>query len=76
MKTFWLMLLEKAVVALLDKDWQKIVGQVKMLMAFDLSGEQKRKSAYQSLRGLGVDCATWLLYASIEIAYGKMKGMS
>lgn len=74
MKTFWLILLEKAIAALLSHSWDDVVYQVKLLTTFDdMAGSEKREKAFIMLRSLGVDAATWLLYAAIEIAYGKIK---
>jgi hypothetical protein len=73
MNKIWTALLYKAIQALLSKDWNSVVYQVGALMHSDLTGEEKRSIAFITLRNYGVECATWLLYAAIEIAYGQLK---
>lgn len=60
MKTLWLMLLEKAIAALLAHNWDNVIHQVSRLTQVDVPGDEKRAAAYKMLRSLGVDCATWL----------------
>lgn len=73
MKNFWITLLQKAIAALLAKDWDTVVSSVYLLTGADIPGEQKREQVYLMLRDAGVSVATWLLYAAIEIAYGQIK---
>ena len=73
MKSFWITLLQKAIAALLAKDWDSVVSSVYLLTGADIPGEQKREQVYLMLRDAGVSVATWLLYAAIEIAYGQIK---
>lgn len=73
MNSFWLMLLQKAIAALLHKDWDAVVSSVYLLTGSDLPGDQKREQVFIMLRDAGVSVATWLLYAAIEIAYGQLK---
>lgn len=74
MKTILLALLEKTIAALLAGDWGQVKAWVETYMMADLPGEEKRRIVFEQLRKLGVDCATWLLYAAIEVAYGRIKG--
>ena len=73
MKNFWIALLQKAIAALLAKDWDAVVSSVYLLIGADIPGEQKREQVYLMLRDAGVSVASWLLYAAIEIAYGQIK---
>ena len=73
MKSFWTTLLQKAIAALLAKDWDLVVSSVYLLTSADTPGEQKRERVYLILREAGVSVAAWLLYAAIEIAYGQIK---
>lgn len=74
MKTLLLALLEKTIAALLAGNWGQVKAWVESYMRSDLPGDQKRQLVFEQLRKLGVDSATWLLYAAIEIAYGRIKG--
>ncbi len=73
MKSFWIALAKKAVAAYFDKDWNSIVSQVQALLNSDIPGEQKRQIVFDTLRSFGIDAASWLLYAAIELAYGNLK---
>lgn len=73
MQAFWTALLQKAISALLAKDWDAVVSNVYLLTGADIPGEQKREQVYLMLRDAGVSVASWLLYAAIEIAYGQLK---
>ena len=73
MNAIWTVLLNKAIQQLLKRDWPSVVAQVSALMNSDKTGDEKRAIVYRTLREYGVACATWLLYAAIEIAYGKLK---
>ncbi len=73
MNKLWTALLYKAIQALLAKDWNSVVFQVGVLMDSKKTGEEKRTIAFNTLRQYGIDCATWLLYAAIELAYGQLK---
>ena len=73
MKNFWITLLQKAIAALLAKDWDAVVSSVYLLTGSTIPGEQKREQVYLMLRDAGVSVAAWLLYAAIEIAYGQIK---
>jgi len=73
MNAIWTALLTKAIQKLLARDWPSVVNQVSVLMDSDKTGDEKRAIVYRTLREYGVACATWLLYAAIEIAYGKLK---
>ena len=73
MNAIWTALLNKAIQQLLKRDWPSVVAQVSALMNSDKTGDEKRAIVYSTLREYGVACATWLLYAAIEIAYGKLK---
>lgn len=73
MKSLWTALLYKAIQAILKKDWNSVTFQVGKLMDSSIPGEQKRQIVFDTLRGFGIDAASWLLYAAIELAYGKLK---
>lgn len=73
MQAFWTALLQKAIAALLHKDWDAVVSSVYLLTGAAIPGEQKREQVFIMLREAGVSVATWLLYAAIEIAYGQLK---
>ena len=74
MKAFWLALLQKAIQALLSKEWGVIVNKVEsLIMDREMSGAEKRERVFVLLRECGSQAATWLLYAGIEIAYGTLK---
>lgn len=74
MKSFWLALLQKAIQALLSKEWGVILNEVEsLIMDRDVSGAEKRERVFVLLRAYGSQAATWLLYAGIEIAYGTLK---
>jgi hypothetical protein len=75
MSKFWLVLLRKAVAALLGAHWDVIKDVVQSLVDYDASGEEKRRQALIQLRIIGVDVATWLLSAAVEVAYGLIKEM-
>lgn len=72
-RRFWLGLLRKAIAKLLGLDWEMVQVSVKALMESGLSGEEKRRLALAQLRMVGVETATWLLSAAIEVAYGEIK---
>lgn len=72
-RRFWLGLLRKAIAKLLGLDWEMVQVSVKALMESELSGEEKRQLALLQLRVMGVDAATWLVSAAIEVAYGEAK---
>ena len=63
----------KAIAQLMGLDWERVQVNVKALMDSELSGEEKRKLALAQLRMVGVETATWLLNAAIEVAYGEIK---
>ena len=65
-------LLEKAISALLGAFWPKVNQVVEGLNQASVPGEEKRKLAVENLRQQGSQSATWLLNAGIEIAYGKI----
>ena len=70
----WQKLLELALSRLLGgAAWVDVQGVVETLLRAELSGAEKRMLAVQQLRLIGLDCATWLLHAAIEIAYGRIK---
>lgn len=73
MNAFWMALLQKAIAALVYKDWDAVVSNVYSMVGSDVPGEQKREQVFLILRDAGVQVATWLLYAAIEIAYGQLK---
>ena len=73
MKSLWTALLYKAMQALFAKDWNSIVSQVRALLNSNIPGAQKRQIVFDTLRSFGIDAASWLLYAAIELAYGKLK---
>lgn len=73
MKTIWLYMLERAIKALLSYNWDEVVHQVTLLLDENMTGEEKRKRVYSILREMGMNSATWVLNAAIEIAYGKIK---
>lgn len=72
-RRFWLGLLRKAIAKLLGLDWEFVQTSVKALMESELSGEEKRRLALAQLRMVGVETATWLLSAAIEVAYGGLR---
>lgn len=72
-RRFWLGLLRKAIAKLLGLDWEMVQVSVKALMDSELSGEEKRRLALAQLRMAGVETATWLLSAALEVAYGEVK---
>ena len=72
-RRFWIGMLRKAMAMLLGANWAEIKGVVQALMDSDLSGEEKRRQALTHLRMIGVDVATWLLSAAVEVAYGEIK---
>lgn len=69
----WKPLLRLAISNLVGTYWPVIITLVKDLVAVDVSGEEKRRSALIHLRKLGVDLPTWVLSAALEIAYGALK---
>ena len=71
-RRFWMGLLRKAIAKLLGLDWEMVRVSVKSLMDSELSGEEKRRLALTQLRMAGVETATWLLSAAIEVAYGEI----
>lgn len=73
MKAFWLALLERALSALLDGDWKTVKEAVASFLNANISGEEKRRMVVSRLRASGSVVATWLLYAAIEVAYGRLK---
>jgi len=72
-RRFWTGMLRMAIAKLLGLDWEFVQASVKMLMSSELSGEEKRRLALAQLRMAGVETATWLLSAAIEVAYGEIK---
>lgn len=73
-RRFWTGMLRKAIVTLLGRtSWADVQYIVSALMDCELSGEEKRRLAFAQLRSLGVEVATWLLSAAIEVAYGELK---
>ena len=73
MKNFWIALAKKAVAAYFAKDWDKITAEVYVMVSEDIPGEEKKKRIYAALRQFGMDCATWLLYAGIALAWEQIK---
>ena len=73
MNKLWTVLLQKAIAALMGVNWMSVVMQVTKVAQSNLTGDEKRKKVFETLRSFGIDCATWLLYAAIEIAYGQLK---
>lgn len=73
MNKLWTALLYKAIQALLAKDWNSVTYQVGALMQSNIPGSQKRQIVFDTLRSFGIDAASWLLYAAIELAYGQLK---
>ena len=70
----WQKLLELALARLLGgAAWVEVQGVVEALLRAELPGAEKRALAAHHLRIIGLDCATWLLHAAIEIAYGRIK---
>lgn len=73
-RRFWTGMLRKAIVTLLGRaSWADVQHIVSALMDSELSGEEKRRLALLQLRLTGVEVATWLLSAAIEVAYGEAK---
>jgi len=73
----WQKLLELALARLLGGSaWTEVQCVVETLLRADLPGAEKRALAVQQLRLIGLGCATWLLHAAIEIAYGRVKPAS
>lgn len=72
-KRFWIGMLRKAIAMLLGANWAEIKDVVQTLMESEASGEEKRRIALIQLRIIGVEVATWLLSAAIEVAYGLLK---
>jgi predicted ArsR family transcriptional regulator len=66
-------MLRQAVQRILKSDWQTIIKEVSNMMDSELPGKEKKEVVFSLLREYGVACATWLLYAAIDIAYGKLK---
>lgn len=58
---------------LADVDWNAVIQEVRDVWTADWSGEQKRLWVYGRLREISTRGASWLLYAAIEIAVGKLK---
>lgn len=73
MNKIWTALLNQAIERLMGLNWTSVIMQVSKLMDSSKSGDEKRQIAFDTLRSFGIDCATWLLYAAIEIAYGQLK---
>lgn len=73
MKSFWIALAKKAIIAFFSKDWDTITSEVYVMMSEDIPGEEKKKRIFAALREFGMDCATWLLYAGIALAYEQIK---
>ena len=73
MKAFWLALLERALAALLGGDWDFVKHAVRSFLSDEIPGEEKRQKVFALLRAGGSQVATWLLYAGIEVAYGRLK---
>ena len=73
MKAIWLALLERALAALLARDWRDVKDAVALLLDAEIPGEEKRRKVFARLRRDGSQAATWLLYAAIEVAYGRLK---
>ena len=73
MKALWLMLLERALAALLGGDWSFVKQSVQSFLNDEIPGEEKRRKVFALLRAGGSQVATWLLYAAIEVAYGRLK---
>ena len=74
MNKIWTALLNQAIQRLMGVNWISVVMEVSKMMNSGLTGDEKRQYVYATLRNLGIDCATWLLNAAIEIAYGQLKG--
>jgi len=73
MNTFWTMMLNTAVKKLMSGDWVFVINEVMALMTADIPGKEKKEIAFESLRKIGINCATWLLYIAIEVAYSQAK---
>ena len=66
----WKSVLLMACKKLLREHWEDVVFVVQGLSKESIPGSAKRELAIQRLRSLGVEVATWLLSAAIEVAYG------
>jgi hypothetical protein len=70
-------LLERTLAALLmrlaELDLNTVKGEVLAFWNASMTGEQKRRQVFIRLRELSQQGASWLLYAAIEIAVGKVK---
>lgn len=77
MTNILLALLEKTIIALLSRlsslDWNAVRTEVLNVWNAGLTGEQKRMMVYARLREISSIGASWLIFAAIEIAVGKIK---
>jgi len=73
MNSFWIGMLRQAIQRILKHDWKTIITEVGNMMDSDMPGKEKKEYVFSLLREYGIACATWLLYAAIDIAYGKLK---
>ena len=73
MNKIWTALLNQAIERLMGLNWTSVIMQVSKMMDSSKTGDEKRTIVFNTLRSFGIDCATWLLYAAIEIAYGQLK---
>lgn len=74
MQKFWIMVALKALSYLTSKQMvESTKAIVESYIDFDAPGEAKRKAAYQEIRAIGYDAASWMINATIELALGYLK---
>lgn len=64
--------IERAIQQLLSADWVKIEVAIMRYLDEDLPGKEKRELVMHDLRGLGVNWATFILGAGVDILYGQL----
>jgi hypothetical protein len=73
MKKFWIQMLEYAIRALIEVDWNVLKVQVLALWNDPRSGMEKRAAVMQDLKLLGCTAAEFIMKIAIEKAYKEIK---
>jgi hypothetical protein len=72
MNAFWRAVLEQVIIRLMKQDWAYILERVQYYLDVDMPGKAKQAAVINELRAAGSCAATFLLGASVDVAYGMV----
>ena len=70
---FWLMMLERAIKALVKVDWGTVIREVQSFWDSDLGGAEKRDLVIDQLKRAGSTTSKLILKIAVEYAYELVK---